>query len=597
MKKKSLLISGILIMVAGYLLFSCKQQTAAPEKIIAQNLLQQIDDFARTKDKLQFAIEQGASNEELQKLFLNTRLAYKKIEWATEYFSPVVSRFVNGPPVEEVEVNAQVLAPAGLQVMETYLYPLYDSTKKKELIAELKGLDVACEQYRSYLNNIALLNWQVFDATKLEMFRIITLGITGFDNALSQNSMRECVASLQSMKTVLNYYIGDKDTEQIGEKIDDAINYLKQHTDFNTFDRATFITQYANPISAGINDLKVRMNMPVITYNRLLNQDAGTLFDTDAYNVNAYIPDQSYYITKEKIALGKKLFADPMLSGTGTRSCQSCHQPEKAFTDGLVKNTAINSDKPLRRNTPTLLNAALQAAQFYDLRVNTLEEQSISVVQNPDEMHGSLHKAIKLLWKDEKYRKLFSAAFPKAGRSNIDTSEVMNAIGSYIRSLTTLNSRFDTYMRGNRTAMNETEIRGFNLFMGKAKCGTCHYMPLFNGTLPPRYMRMETEVIGVPAGANDNTLDSDMGRYNIIRVASLKHSFKIPTLRNAARTAPYMHNGAFATLEQVVDFYNKGGGAGLDMHIENQTLPFDKLNLSKKECDELVAFLKTLDSQ
>ena len=595
--KKSLLISGILIMVAGYMLFSCKQQIAAPEKIIAQNLLRQIDDFAQAKNKLLLAVEQGAGDGALKQLFLDTRLAYKKIEWGTEYFSPATSRFVNGPPVEEVEMNTQALAPAGLQVMETYLFPKYDSSKKKELITELIGLDLACNQYRTYLNNIAILNWQVFDAAKLEVFRIMTLGITGFDNALSQNSMQECAVSLASLKTVLSYYIHDKDTKQIRKKIDSAVNYLKQHADFNTFDRAAFITQYANPISAGINDLKVEMKMPVITYNRLLNQGTRTLFDTNAYNVNAYIPDQAYYITKEKIALGKKLFADPILSGTGTRSCQSCHQPEKAFTDGLVKNTVINSSKLLRRNTPTLLNAALQASQFYDLRVNTLEDQSISVVQNPDEMHGSLHKAIKQLWEDKNYRELFGAAFPKANRSSIDTSEVMNAIGSYIRSLTSLNSRFDTYMRGNRNAMTETEVRGFNLFMGKAKCGTCHYMPLFNGTLPPRYMKMETEVIGVPASADTNILDSDMGRYNIIRVASLKHSFKIPTLRNAAHTAPYMHNGAFATLEQVVDFYNKGGGAGLGMHIENQTLPFDKLGLTKKECDEIVAFIKTLDSQ
>ncbi|MGN6569665.1 MAG: cytochrome-c peroxidase, partial [Flavipsychrobacter sp.] len=242
-------------------------------------------------------------------------------------------------------------------------------------------------------------------------------------------------------------------------------------------------------------------------------------------------------------------------------------------------------------------NASLQAGQFYDLRVNTLEDQSFSVMQNPEEMHGSLHRTVKQLWQNDEYKALFNSAFPRPNRTGIDTEEVMNAIGSYIRSLTALKSRFDAYMRGDKTAMNQTELKGFNLFMGKAKCGTCHYMPLFNGTLPPGYMRMETEVIGVPASANSHVLDTDMGRYNIVKVASLKHAFKIPTLRNAARTAPYMHNGAFATLEEVLDFYNKGGGAGLGMHIENQTLPFDKLNLTEKECNEIIAFIKTLDSQ
>lgn len=456
------------------------------------------------------------------------------------------------------------------------------------------ALDGACEKYKLYLNNIDILDWQVFDATKLEVFRIMTLGITGFDNALSQNSMQECAASLASVKTMVGYYTY---AEALKKDVDNAISYLKKNNDFNKFDRAAFITQYANPISTDISKLEGKLKIKTTTYNRLLNQQANTLFDTNAYNVNAYIPEQAYYLTKEKVALGKKLFADPVLSGTGTRSCQSCHQPEKAFTDGLMRNTVLGSSRLLRRNTPTLLNASLQAGQFYDLRVNTLEDQSFSVMQNPEEMHGSLHKAVKQLWRNDEYKTLFSSAFPRPNRTGIDTEEVMNAIGSYIRSLTALNSRFDAYMRGDKTAMSQTELNGFNLFMGKAKCGTCHYMPLFNGTLPPGYMRMETEVIGVPATASSHVLDTDMGRYNIVRVSSLKHAFKIPTLRNAARTAPYMHNGAFATLEQVLDFYNNGGGTGLGMHIENQTLPFDKLNLTKKECDEIIAFIKTLDSQ
>jgi len=173
----------------------------------------------------------------------------------------------------------------------------------------------------------------------------------------------------------------------------------------------------------------------------------------------------------------------------------------------------------------------------------------------------------------------------------------MNAIGSYVRSLTYLNSRFDAYMRGDKTAMNADEVAGFNLFMGRAKCGTCHYMPLFNGTFPPRYMKIETEVIGVPQTAAGKKIDDDLGRYAVVKAESVRHAFKTPGLRNVARTAPYMHNGVFGTLEQVVDFYNKGGGAGLGLKIENQTLPFDKLELTEKERNRLVSFMKTLDSR
>src|SRR6202000_2744418 len=142
----------------------------------------------------------------------------------------------------------------------------------------------------------------------------------------------------------------------------------------------------------------------------------------------------------------------------------------------------------LRRNTPTLLNAALQPAQFYDLRANTLEEQIIDVVENKDEMHGNIGKTLDRLNKDKIYRQLFSVAYPDKDNRAIDTLKLTNAIASYIRSLSLLNSRFDAYMHGDSKAINQAETNGFNLFMGKAKCATCHYMPLFNGTLPPKYL-------------------------------------------------------------------------------------------------------------
>ena len=209
-------------------------------------------------------------------------------------------------------------------------------------------------------------------------------------------------------------------------------------------------------------------------------------------------------------------------------------------------------------------------------------------------MHGDIKLSVQRLSQDTAYRRLFAAAFPKA--AGIDTLEVMNAIGSYVRSLVFLNSRFDDYMRGDKQAMSAAEIDGFNLFMGKAKCGSCHYMPLFNGTFPPAYRKIETEVIGVPQSATGKEIDGDPGRYAIVKVESFRHAFKTPTVRNAARTAPYMHNGVFTTLEQVLDFYDRGGGVGLGMHIDNQTLPFDKLNLTPRERDNIIAFIHTLDS-
>ena len=596
--KKLIIFVMLLTTIGGYNFLSCNSKAPAPEKIITRKLILQSDTLAALCKNLQDMAEvKHVGEKRLQDLFLRARLAYKNFEWAAEYFEPATSRLVNGPPVEEVENSGQVLEPAGLQVIENYLFPKYDTSKQRELIQQLKLLQAACVKYKAHFTNIEIFNWQVFDAIKLEVFRIIALGISGFDNPLTLKSSVECIAALQSMETVINSYPDAKNSLQLVGKFNDAIKYFRNNDNFNSFDRAEFIITYANPITTGLSDFEQKLKIPVTRYNRLLSQDAKTLFDTNAFNVNAYAPDENSFTTSEKITLGKALFSDPSLSGTGTRSCRSCHQPEKAFTDGLAKNTIIGNTTLLKRNTPTLLNSALQPALFYDLRVDRLEEQSHAVIENEAEMHGSLTASARLLWQNKNYREMFSKAYPKKERNRIDTGEVVNAIASYVRSLVYLNSRFDQYMRGDKGAMTKSETRGFNLFMGKAKCGTCHYMPLFNGTLPPRYMKSESEVIGVPQSATNNVVDSDMGRYNVIQAESNKHAFKIPTLRNASLTAPYMHNGVFHSLKEVIDFYDKGGAAGQELTINNQTLSSENLRLTEQEKTDIIAFINSLESK
>jgi cytochrome c peroxidase len=597
--KKPVFIFILLIVTVGNTTIFCKQKAVNHEKEIGQTILTQIDSFSVACLKLQEAVTSGTSGGvELQKLFLTMRLAYKKFEWAAEYFVPETSGLVNGPPVEEVEMpNLKVIQPSGLQVIEGFLYPAYDSSRKRELIVQLFLLQSDCENYRSFFNLNNVHDPQVFDGVKLEIFRIMTLGISGFDNPMTLKSMQESSASLESLEKVMDFYLEESGNDNLKQDFEKAIGYLNRHIDFNSFNRMEFIKDYCNSITSEITELQESLKLNGFKYNRLLNQDAKTLFDSNAFNVNAYAPDHSSFISIEKIALGKLLFSDPVLSGSGTRSCQTCHQPEKAFTDGVTKNTIIGKTELLARNTPTLINAALQPALFYDLRVNSLEEQSHSVVQSEKEMHGSMSLSVKRLWDNNKYRQMFLAAFPNEDKNSIDTFEVMNAIASYIRSLVLLNSRFDYYMRGDKTVLNTNEINGFNLFMGKAKCATCHFMPLFNGNLPPAFQKMEAEVIGVPETISAQTIDPDMGRYNIIHIESFRHAFKIPTVRNAARTAPYMHNGIFSTLDQVLDFYNKGGGTGSGIKIDNQTLPFDKLDLTEKERKDIIEFIGSLDSK
>ncbi|MDP9077755.1 MAG: cytochrome C peroxidase [Bacteroidota bacterium] len=582
----------------AYAFYACKKEKEHPGEIIARTLDRQIDSLSiLVSSRFIPALKSPKANvKELQRLFLETRLVYKKLEWAAEYFTPDFAHAANGPPVQEAETGSQqVIQPTGLQVMEPLLFPGYGQLHKAELIRQLQLLCRGCADFKAYFKNEPLDDWQVFDAGKLEVFRMLSLGLTGFDDPLSLNSMQECAATLSGLQQVFGYYTQDRNN--LIQQISGAMSYLNVHPDFGSFDRAGFILSYGNPITAEITGLQRKLSIPIIKYNRLLNQEAETLFDTGAFNVDAHGPGPNYVLTGSRVLLGKKLFSDTRLSADRSRSCSSCHRPANAFTDGLMKNTVIGGKGLVRRHTPTLLNAALQTEQFDDQRVNTLEEQVAEVMHNKEEMHGSFKLATNRLGRCKDYRQLFVNAYPEKERNPITAFAIQNALASYIRSLSKLNSNFDRYMRGDSSAMNTDAVSGFNLFMGKAKCGTCHYMPLFNGVLPPTYIHTDAEVIGVPESSSARQIDKDPGRYGVQPFAFLKNAFKTPTVRNANRTAPYMHNGVFHTLDELIDFYDKGGGAGRGIKIGNQTLSPEPLKLTIKERKELVTFIKCLDDQ
>ena len=168
------------------------------------------------------------------------------------------------------------------------------------------------------------------------------------------------------------------------------------------------------------------------------------------------------------------------------------------------------------------------------------------------------------------------------------------ALAAYVRSLTRLRSPFDRAVRGDTLAMSAGQRRGFTIFMGRAGCGTCHYPPLFSGVLPPLYLDDEAEVIGAPASRQGASVDADSGRMRIDHRPEHLYAFKTPSLRNVAVTAPYMHNGVFTTLDDVIAFYDHGGAVGAGANLPNQTLPPDSLRLSPRDRQALVAFLRAL---
>ncbi|WP_229312068.1 cytochrome-c peroxidase [Larkinella punicea] len=549
--------------------------------------------------------ERSASADSMKTAFLACRRAYKKLEPFAEYYLPATTRLVNGPPLPEIEAeDNRISEPGGLQVIEELIFPEFDVRRRNDLIREIKKLRRELVRYADFEKDTDLTDAHVFDALRLQIFRIITLGISGFDTPRCLNALPEAATSVHTLSTYLSFYnTKTPDFYRLVQILQSTEKHLNQASDFNTFDRFQFITEFANPLSTQVLAFQQQRNIQPFNEIRALRTDAKTLFDTNAFNPDFYAPTVATRSNPAKILLGKKLFSDPVLSAGddppgGKRSCASCHQPDKAFTDGLPKNASLSGRGFVRRNTPTLLNAALQNAQFYDLRAQTLENQSSEVIQNVDEMHGSLEYAARTLQQNNVYRAWFEKAFPTL-RDSIEPIHIQNALAAYERSLVRLNSRFDRAMReqnnGTGKPLLSTEERlGFNLFMGKAKCGTCHFLPLFNGTVPPVFTQTESEVIGVPVQPNRRQIDPDPGRYALFRLDPLKYAFKTPTVRNIVQTSPYMHNGAYQTLENVLEFYNQGGGRGLGIRLENQTLPTDKLDLTDREQSALLAFLKTL---
>lgn len=572
--------------------FSC-QKNEVSKTTIKQDLLVDLTKLNNEILQFQKLITNTSSQKEIVEQFKQSRLAYKKVEWAIEYFAPETARFMNGPALDEMELEEnRSFEPHGFQVIEEMIYPEYDAENNPDLIKELNIFQSNIKQLKSTFEVITISNDYALDAIQQNVFRVITLGITGFDSPILQSSIPEAAESLIVIpKSLEKINAGNTSLSELKKLTLKAQKYCTENNNFNAFNRAFFITEYLNPISKNIKAFQKEENIKNVKKSSPLNPAIETLFDKDAFDVNAFVLSDEYNFTKEKSILGEKLFYDKGLSKNNDRSCASCHHPQKAFTDGLKTNVSLTGSN-LARNTPTLTYASLQNAQFWDMRQLDLEKQSVDVIQNKDEMHGSIENIHAKIQLDEDYIKLFKKAYPKTSKP--EAWQIQNAIASYVRSLNAFDSRFDEYMRGNKNSLNNEEIEGMNLFMGKAKCATCHFTPLFNGTVPPSYSKTEHEVIGTPNEASGKTLSPDKGRYLYNKMPQLVGAFKTPTVRNAAVTAPYMHNGVFKTLEEVVSFYNKGGGQGLGYEVENQTLPFDKLNLTVKEEKALVAFMKTL---
>lgn len=565
---------------------------------VKRTILKTNTDFEKQINELKTLVSKDFDEKLLQQKFQDIRKTYKKMEWAVEYFLPHSARFINGPALPEIEMDEHTeIEPEGLQVLEEMFYP-YDKRNKEEVIRMLNKLVNKSNTISTNFQVITISKDQVFDALRQETSRISSLGISGFDTPVSGTFLQEMPSSLQGVKETLKQISTErsknKALKSIEAEINSAIEVLKKNTDKNTFDYVSFIPDHLNKITALMLEFKDQEKILDVEVTTALNKNAATFFAKNAFNPNAFTPGKEYAYSEEKAALGHQLFYDKILSNNNNRSCATCHIPEKAFTDGLAKAMSLENSE-LARNTPSLNYAGYQHGQFWDMRKDDLEGQSSDVISNKEEMHGDLNVILARINQDKNYQAAFKNIYHS---QKTEVWQLQNVLASYIRSLAKFNSDFDEYMRGNKSAMTENQRRGFNLFVGKAQCAICHFLPLFNGTVPPNFKKTEQEVLGAAVNGENKTFDHDPGRGKFHEtVSSLQHSFKTPTLRNISKTAPYMHNGGYKTLKEVMNFYNKGGGKGFGFKVDNQTLSDAPLQLTDQEINDIIEFMKALDDK
>ena len=281
-------------------------------------------------------------------------------------------------------------------------------------------------------------------------------------------------------------------------------------------------------------------------------------------------------VTVAKVRLGKRLFGDKLLSRDRSLACKGCHQPKKAFTDGRAKAVGVYGRQGPRR-VPSLVNRAYGRAFFWDGRTSTLEEQVVKPIESESEMDLTVDEAVERLQGKKRYRRLFQQAFGREPNGE----DLARALASYVRTIYSGDSPFDRYIYGDRDALTEQQRRGLRAFRGKGNCTACHIGPTFS----------DEEFHNTGVAWREGELQ-DEGRFAITGEEDHKGAFKTPTLREVTRTAPYMHDGSLATLENVIDFYSDGGRK--NPHLDEEIRP---VKFTEQEKNDLLAFLRTLSGK
>ena len=294
--------------------------------------------------------------------------------------------------------------------------------------------------------------------------------------------------------------------------------------------------------------------------------------------------------SEEKQSLGKILFFDPRLSSSGQIACASCHNPELGWTDNLTRSFGHDRQTG-KRNSMTILNSGYATSLFWDGRATSLEDQAQFPISDPLEMNEKLTIAVDKIAKIKGYKPLFEAAF---GDSKVSLQRIQYAIATFERSIKSPKSKFDHFVSGKSEAYTDQQVKGLHLFRTKAQCINCHNTPYFSDN---QFHNDGQTLFG--------TKNEDFGRYNVTKDVKDIGKFRTPTLREVANTKPWMHHGHFPSLLDVVELYNLGNpspvqkrylGTARDSLIPKSDPMLRKLNLSKEEIGDLLAFIETLST-
>lgn len=580
---------------------------------------------------------------QLQHQLTKTRNSFKKVEAVLAFYYPEhVKAYLNGAPLQHLDPfpmdenkkensyyvmspeayrtslpldvldtghfrgKAKVVEPKGLQVLDELIFSENPEEEKEQILKLSQSLQQYFEPIKKAISHrVYFYDFEIAEAARLELIRIFSLGITGFDTPGSLHALEEAKHALlgtQALLTPITGKLPKEKSAEINKLFQESIRFIDKSKNFESFDRLAFLIHYMNPLYVSLwkaqQSLGIKSTASIYEETASWNAESTNIFAEDFLNPYYYSLLNQKEDSEELRKLGKKLFYEKQLSHAGKMSCASCHQPELAFTDGKKKSLSGINGKTVLRNSPTLINAVFADRYFYDLRAQDLEEQAEHVIENHLEFNTNFEEIMEKISQDKTYQKLFTLNFEE--KQPLTRYNFAKALSSYVLSLRSFNSEFDQYVRGERKNISKQVKKGFNLFMGKANCATCHFPPTFSGLVPPLYRENESEVLGVLEEPDTYKIDKDLGRFNN-RVFTeqqdiYKYSFKTTTVRNVAFTSPYFHNGAYPSLAEVIDFYDKGGAAGIGLSYElpQQTLPEDSLQLSHKEKDALIAFLNSL---